>query len=36
MLSKTKYSTYIDYESDTINVYYKSVGGISFIGGYSK
>ena len=36
IVSKTKYSTYIDYESDSINVYYKTVSGISFIGGYSK
>lgn len=33
---KTKISPYINYDSDTINVYYKTVNGVNFIGGYDR
>lgn len=36
ILNKTEISPYINYESDIINVYYKTVSGISFIGGYNR
>lgn len=36
VLNKTKISPYINYDSDTINVYYKTVSGVSFIGGYDR
>ena len=36
ILNKIKISPYINYGNDTINIYYKSVSGVSFIGGYDR